>query len=121
MNSMSSRSRRSARSHHDLKPVLTMYELGTIVLDGSLSRDERTEMTPSFPKPRPAAATLDRVRRVVSTHFVEMPGLSLTSAQVRRLCGFQKLDLATCETFLDALVREGLLVRSTDGRYRRAA
>jgi len=60
---------------------------------------------------------LDAIR----AHYREMPGLSLTSAQVRRLCGLKDLDAALCEQLLERLVTEVVLRRSRDGRYRNAA
>lgn len=78
-------------------------------------------MLDSIPKPRPAVANLDAIRQVITAHFVEMPGLSLTPAQVRRLCFPQSMDVATCERCLEALVNSHFLTRSSDGIYRRAA
>ena len=49
--------------------------------------------------------------------YLEMPGLSLTTAQAQRLWG---LDRAACEMLLDALLRSGFLRRTTQGVYRRA-
>jgi hypothetical protein len=60
---------------------------------------------------------LDSIR----AHYTEMPGLSLTPAQVRRLCGLDELDGAVGEQLPDRLVKEGVLQRSPDGRYRKAA
>lgn len=78
-------------------------------------------MFESLPKARPAVANLDPIRQVITAHFVEMPGLSLTPAQVRRLCFPPSMDVATCEACLEALVRSNFLTRSNDGLYRRAA
>jgi hypothetical protein len=46
-----------------------------------------------------------------------MPGLSLTAAQVQRLCG---VDRAVCETALEELVRAGFLSMRMDGTYGRS-
>lgn len=48
--------------------------------------------------------------------FLEMPGMRLTAAQVQRLCG---VESTMCASALDALVSEGFLVVSADGRYAR--
>jgi hypothetical protein len=50
----------------------------------------------------------------VDSEYQEMPGLSLTAAQARRLW---RLDPATCDRVLEALVREGHLRRTRDGMY----
>lgn len=78
-------------------------------------------MLPSFPKPRPAVASLDSIRQVITAHFVEMPGLSLTTAQVRRLCCSQTTEVEACQACLEALVAAHFLTRSRDGQYRRVA
>jgi hypothetical protein len=46
-----------------------------------------------------------------------MPGLSLKSAQVQRLCG---IDHSACRAVLDALVDAGFLTLREDGSYLRA-
>ena len=56
---------------------------------------------------------LDRVRG----EYLEMPGLSLTSAQARRLWG---LDDDACGLLLDVLLRSGFLRRTPQGGYVRA-
>ena len=48
--------------------------------------------------------------------FLEMPGLRLTAAQARRLCG---LDLTACQAALAALVDARFLRRAADGSYAR--
>jgi hypothetical protein len=62
-----------------------------------------------------AQATEHLVRRIRG-EFLEMPGLSLTIGQARRLWG---LESSLCEASLDALVRSGFLTRTRDGRYLR--
>jgi len=53
---------------------------------------------------------LDRVR----AEYAEMPGLSLTDVQARRLFG---LDEAECPEVLAVLIREGFLRLSDVGMY----
>jgi hypothetical protein len=48
--------------------------------------------------------------------FLEMPGLRLTEAQVRRLWG---LDAASCDALLGTLVTEKFLFRTRDGAFMR--
>ena len=55
---------------------------------------------------------LQRIR----AEYVEMPGLSLTPDQVRRLCG---VDRAACDAALGALVAENFLTVRSDGSYAR--
>jgi hypothetical protein len=50
----------------------------------------------------------------VENEYQEMPGLSLTTAQARRLW---RLDAVTCDRVLESLVREGHLRRTADGTY----
>jgi hypothetical protein len=57
-----------------------------------------------------ASAVLLRIR----SEFREMPGLSVTPAQAARLW---HLDHRTSESFLNALVVDGLLRRNPDGAY----
>jgi hypothetical protein len=57
-------------------------------------------------------STIERLR----SEFLEMPGLTLGAAQIRRLCG---LELGKCQRALDALVAEGFLRLHSDGRYAR--
>ena len=59
-----------------------------------------------------AAQILHRIR----AEYLEMPGLSLTPAQVQRLCG---VDRALCETALEELVKAGFLSMRVDGKYGR--
>ena len=50
--------------------------------------------------------------------FREMPGLTLTVAQARRLWS---LDQSTCSAVLTQLVETGFLCRRADGAYGRAS
>jgi len=60
------------------------------------------------------AAITERVRG----EFREMPGLTLTVAQARRLWD---LDPSTCSEVLRELVDAGFLCRRADGAYGRAS
>lgn len=75
------------------------------------------------------AAAIPTVRRVrspivesleqrVAAEFAEMPGMSLTEAQARRLFNIPQ---PTCAKVLDTLVRCGVLRRCADGQYRSRA
>ena len=74
---------------------------------------------PPFERPKPLK--VESTLLALRSHYVEMPGLSLTPAQARRLCGLNNLDLTACERILERLVEERFLLRSNDGRYRRAS
>jgi len=74
-----------------------------------------------IPRPRPAHAHLESTLDTLRSHYLEMPGLSLTATQAQRLCGLSGIDLPAFEGMLDRLVSERFLRRSRDGRYRRAA
>jgi hypothetical protein len=63
----------------------------------------------SNPNPR----VLNRVR----SEYMEMPGLSLKSEQVQRLCG---IDDDACKAVLDTLVEAGFLLIRDDGAYSRS-
>ncbi len=54
----------------------------------------------------------------VRGEFREMPGLTLTVAQARRLWS---LDPSTCSEVLSELVDAGFLCRKADGAYGRAS
>jgi hypothetical protein len=60
--------------------------------------------------------TLDTVIERLRAEFMEMPGLRLTSEQVQRLCGVERM---VCQMVLDALVDAKFLVRKPDGAYAR--
>jgi hypothetical protein len=55
---------------------------------------------------------VDRIR----AEYLEMPGLSLTIEQVRRLCG---IDRVTCEAALRSLVETKVLSVRPDATYAR--
>lgn len=57
-----------------------------------------------------AGRWIDRVRG----EYLEMPGLSLTEQQAKRLWG---LDASTCRAVFDALTQTGFLRRTTHGGY----
>jgi hypothetical protein len=52
------------------------------------------------------------------SEYAELPGLRLTAAQVRRLCGVD--DARLCESVLRAMVEIGFLAQNADGLYMRA-
>jgi hypothetical protein len=54
----------------------------------------------------------------VRGEYCEMPGLRLTSAQA---CRLWQVDVSTCETLLEHLVREGFLRKTTNSAYIAAA
>jgi hypothetical protein len=58
----------------------------------------------------------DQLLRRVHAEYLEMPGLSLTLSQARRLW---QLDEDTCATVLDALIGSGFLTRTSTGTFRR--
>ena len=70
----------------------------------------------------PHGATLvapaDHMRQRVIGEYLEMPGLSLTVPQARRLLG---LDTSTCERLLEELVDQHFLRRTPHGVYVRAS
>jgi hypothetical protein len=51
---------------------------------------------------------------VIRSEYLELPGLSLTTAQVQRLWN---LDRETCQGVLDVMVREKFLKRRADAQY----
>lgn len=61
---------------------------------------------------------LDDLLRRVQAEFLEMPGLSLTRAQARRLWA---LDDTLCEAVLSALVDARFLVESRNASFIRAS
>ena len=63
--------------------------------------------------PSPNAGVLNRVR----SEYLEMPGLTLKSEQVQRLCG---IDHTACKGVLEALVDAGFLTLRDDGAYSRS-
>jgi hypothetical protein len=75
-------------------------------------RDERRSLVDDAAAAQEAriVAWLDRVRG----EYLEMPGLSLTEEQARRMWG---LDVTVCRALLDALSRAGFLHRTHSGAY----
>lgn len=75
-------------------------------------------MNPSLPPPAVRSSApiviLDRIRG----EFREMPGLSLTLEQARRLWS---LDVSTCLEALASLVETGFLSLKPNGSYARAS
>ena len=61
----------------------------------------------------PNLGVLNRVK----CEYIEMPGLTLKSEQVQRLCG---IDDTACKVVLEALVDAGFLTRRGDGSYLRS-
>jgi two-component system OmpR family response regulator len=61
------------------------------------------------------AETLTLSQRV-KANYLDLPGLSLTVRQAQRMWGF---DDEICERVLEGLAKEGFLIRSDDGQYRR--
>jgi hypothetical protein len=60
----------------------------------------------------------EQLLRRIRSEFHEMPGLCLTGPQAARLWN---LDRATSEAALEALVADGYLSRTDDGRFVAAA
>jgi DNA-binding IclR family transcriptional regulator len=56
--------------------------------------------------------------RLIRAEYEELPGMSLTKAQVQRLWG---LDSTTCDTLLDQLVSTGFLKQTRASAYVRAS
>jgi hypothetical protein len=52
----------------------------------------------------------------IRAEYIEMPGLTLRSEQVQRLCG---VDSELCESILEVLVESGFLSKRADGAYAR--
>jgi hypothetical protein len=70
-----------------------------------------------FPVERRNIMARERLVTRVRAEFGDMPGLSLTVPQARRLFG---IPVDACSRILDALVREGLLRQRDDGSYTRS-
>jgi hypothetical protein len=60
-------------------------------------------------------SVLDLIERV-RAEYLEMPGLSLTTEQLERLCG---IDHTMCDLVLKALIDRKFLALRSDGRYAR--
>jgi hypothetical protein len=56
--------------------------------------------------------------RLIRAEYEELPGMSLTKAQVQRLWG---LDGTTCDALLDHLVKSGFLKQTRTSEYVRAS
>jgi hypothetical protein len=85
------------------------FESGLIAARVGATLEGQTESTMNKPV---APQIIQRIR----AEYLEMPGLSLSAAQVQRLCG---VDSALCESVLEALVESGFLARRSDGVYGR--
>jgi hypothetical protein len=57
------------------------------------------------------------LRQRIVAEYTEMPGLSVTLAQARRLLA---IDEPTCAALFSSLVDRGVLKRTREGRYVRA-
>ena len=66
--------------------------------------------------PTIAAPTMDWVK-LVRAEYLEMPGLILTKAQIRRLWG---IDSVTCDALIKALLGSGFLRCTSNDLYVRA-
>ena len=60
------------------------------------------------------ARLLEDVVRHIKQEFLEMPGLSITELQARRLWA---LEPAMCSQILTGLVQDGFLLRSPSGKF----
>ena len=72
----------------------------------------RLEYEPSLPMV--GRAHLQQRADVIRREYLELPGLSLTTAQVQRLWN---LDRNTCQGLLDVLVRDKFLRQTADAQY----
>jgi hypothetical protein len=72
---------------------------------------------PMTPSPRPLSSGFSTILLLVESEYLEMPGLTLTEAQARRLWN---LDGATCRLVLSTLVDRGFLKLLSRGAYVRA-
>ena len=61
--------------------------------------------------------TVDELARRIEADYAEMPGLSVTLGQARRLWA---ADPHTCQTVFDRLIARGVLRMTTKGRFVRA-
>jgi hypothetical protein len=64
--------------------------------------------------PQTRTTRLDDIAWVIESEFKEMPGMRLTSPQVRRLWHLSTED---CDRVLDYLVGAGRLVQDEDDRF----
>ena len=88
-----------------IKPRAAVAELPPFASGVTTSRIERRNL-----------AMRQRVVERVRAEYHEMPGLSLTLPQARRLFGIPQ---DACARILEALTREGLLRCEADGRFAR--
>lgn len=65
----------------------------------------------------PAMSNYQEAFHRIRAEYLEMPGLRLTAQQLHRLSG---VDVVTCVTVLDDLVRAKFLQAAADGIYLRA-
>jgi hypothetical protein len=63
-----------------------------------------------------AMNTIEQVLNRIRAEYLEMPGMTLTSHQLQRLCG---IDGQVCTLVLDALVNEKFLRVRTNGTFAR--
>jgi hypothetical protein len=71
----------------------------------------------AFPLDRRSHGARDRLVWRIRAEFQEMPGVSLTLAQARRLFG---IPLDACNRILNQLADEGMLRRRLDGSFGRS-
>jgi len=74
-------------------------------------------MTDTLTRIDDEADTIRELTRRVQAEFAEMPGLSVTLAQARRLLA---TDEPTCAEVFKLLLKQGMLRRTPQGRYVRA-
>jgi hypothetical protein len=74
-------------------------------------------MTTTLARVDPEADTARELTRRVQAEYTEMPGLSVTLVQAQRLLAIDEL---TCAAVFTALVKRGVLRRTSQGRYVRA-
>jgi hypothetical protein len=63
------------------------------------------------------AETIRELTRRVQAEYAEMPGLCVTLVQAQRLLA---VDEPTCDEIFNALIKQGVLRRTAEGRYVRA-
>jgi hypothetical protein len=66
----------------------------------------------------PTTGPANQLLRRIRAEYAEMPGLSLTADQARRLFGIKGAEPAVCQALLESLVNEGFLARTRAGQYR---
>lgn len=71
----------------------------------------------AFPLERRNFSRRERLVQRIRAEFQEMPGLSLTLPQARRLFG---VPMDACDRILNRLTDEGILRRRLDGRFGRS-